>query len=76
MPDEINPGQFLTLAQSTSYALPPCVTYIQSSQTIDVSLDNSTWVALSGTTTGSIVTAAQFVRCTSSTTCVVSVKKF
>lgn len=52
-----------TIAQTTSYALPATANFIMSSVAVELSVDNTTWVLQTATTTG-LQTAARFVRCT------------
>lgn len=68
MPTQLlSPGQPVSLLPTVSYALPNRAVYVQSSAAVEVSLDNSTFVALAGTTTGSVLTAASFIRAVSTT---------
>lgn len=67
-------GVPLAIAQTTAYALPGRSVKIQSTVAIEVSVDNTTWTALTGADTIGAESAAMFVRCTTSTTCVVVCK--
>lgn len=67
------PGVSELMVQTNSYALPPTANYILTTVACELSPDNTTYVLTAGTTTG-VVTAAGFMRCTTSTTCVAIVK--
>ena len=62
------------IAQTTAYALPPTVCFIQSTTALEVSVDGTTYVTLTASTTGT-TTGATFVRCTTAPTTVI-VRKF
>jgi len=67
-------GVPLAIAQTTAYALPGRTVRIQSTVAVEVSVDNVTWSALANSSTVGETSSAMFLRCTSSTTCVVVVK--
>jgi hypothetical protein len=75
MPDELNPGQITTIAQSTSYALPPVVVSICSTAAVEVAVVDTTgttgWSVLTGANTVGAQTSAAFVRCSGSATVIV-----
>lgn len=60
-------GPVHALAQTTSYALPARAVYLQAMNVIEVSIDGSTFAAVTASTTGTLVTGV-FVKCTSGTT--------
>jgi len=62
------------VAQTTAYALPPVLCFIQSTVALEVSVDGTTYAVLAGSTTGTN-TAATFARCTTSTATVI-VKRY
>jgi len=59
-------GVPIVIAQTTKYALPARAVWIQSTAVLETSLDDSTYTAVTATTTG-VVTGAAFARCTSGT---------
>lgn len=63
-----------TITQNVAYALPTELVYIQSSAVVETSLDNSTYAAVSASTTG-VLTAALFVRCTTANA-IISCKQY
>lgn len=63
------------VTQTTTYALPPSLVYLTANASVDVSVDGSTWNALTNGSTIGAYTSATFVRCTTSTTCQIIVKK-
>lgn len=63
------PGVPELMVQTNSYALPPSTNQLLTTVACELSPDNTTFVLTAGTTTG-ISTAAAFMRCTTSTTCV------
>ena len=73
MPDELNPGQAVTIAQSTNYALPPTVVWVASTAAVEVGMLNTTtgYTALAGATTSGAATSMLFVRCVASETLIV-----
>lgn len=77
MPDELNPGQPVTVAQTTAYALPPTVVWVASDTAVDVGMSTGTtgWTALTGANTVGAATSMLYVRCTASTNAVVVVKR-
>lgn len=77
MPDELNPGQPVTVAQTTAYALPPVVVSISSDTAVEVGMTSGTtgWTALTGANTVGAQTSMLYVRCTASTNAVVVVKR-
>ena len=57
------PGVTATLVQNRSYALPARVVRVTSSLAVQISLDETTWTALTGADTTGIETSAPFLRC-------------
>ncbi len=70
------PGVPTAISQTTSYALPSRGVFIMATVACELSADGTTFVTQAATTTGVGVTGAAFVRCTTSTTCVVIVKLY
>jgi hypothetical protein len=70
----LSAGLTHTLVQSTVYAMPPVACWVHSKDALELSLNNSDWVAATATTTGLVVTAG-FARCTTAAT-VVAVKRY
>ena len=73
---ELQVGVPTLVAQTTSYALPPCIVHLTATTTVEVSADNSTFAALTLSGTVGAFTSAGWVRCTTGTTCTIVVKKF
>jgi hypothetical protein len=73
--ETVQAGVPLLLAQTTSYALPPHVVHLQSTDAVELGVTTNA-MTLTATSTTGLQTAACFVRCTTSTTCVVIVKRF
>lgn len=74
--EELQVGFPKLVTQTTSYALPPCLVHLTSTVAVDVSVDGTTFNALTNSSTIGAFTSAVFVRCTTSTTCTIVVKKF
>jgi predicted benzoate:H+ symporter BenE len=69
---EIPVGVPTTLTQNQVYALPATTIQMLATVAVEVSVDNSTWVALTGSATASgAVTSAVFTRCTTSNSIVI-----
>ncbi len=64
-------GVPIAVAQTTSYALLARACRVQATVAVEVSVDGTTWATLTNSTTVGENTSAMFVRCTTSTTCVV-----
>jgi hypothetical protein len=65
MPTQLLPIGFpVTLIQNQVYALPARLTYVTSTAAVDISVNSSTWSALTGANTLGVYTSASFVRCT------------
>lgn len=62
-----------TVTQTNSYALPPHANAILATVACELSADGTTFALTAGTTTG-VVSAASFIRCTTSTTCAVVIR--
>lgn len=62
----ISIGVPTVLAQSAIYALPARACLVQSTAVLETSIDNSSYTAVTATTTG-VVLAAGFAKCTSGT---------
>lgn len=76
MPTEVlSAGLTHLLVEDRVYATPASRHFLQSTDVVETSIDGSTWTAVTASTTG-IENVAPFVRCTNSTTCQVTVKKF
>jgi hypothetical protein len=73
---ELQVGVPTLVTQTTSYALPPVILHLTSSQSVDVSADGSSWSALTNSSTIGAFTSGAFVRCTTSTTCTIIAKKY
>lgn len=73
----LSAGPPYTLVQNTAYALPASACRVVSKDAVEVSTNNSDWVALTGANTGvGVETSAQFIRVASTTAgTVVSIKK-
>jgi hypothetical protein len=67
-------GVTTSLVQNTTYALPSKNVWVQSSATIQVSLDGSNWADVTASTTG-VHVVAPFIRNTSSSTGIVIMVK-
>lgn len=70
----LSAGPSYTLVQNIKYALPPGVNMVQSLAVVEVSVDNSTYAALTGANTTGVNTAAKFIRSTTADN-VVSVQR-
>ncbi len=71
----LNPGEAITISQTTSYALPSTVVWVCSTAAVEVSMVADTgFVALTSANTIGAATAALFVRCTGSATLIVAKK--
>ena len=70
MPDTLSAGRAHAILEDITYCLPPQVVRVQSLAAVEVSIDNSTWAVLTGSTTGA-ETGAIFVRCTTAATTIV-----
>lgn len=76
MTELLSAGRSYTLVQDVVYALPASACRVAAEAAVEVSMDNDTWVALTGANTGTgVETSAQFIRATTADT-IVSVKKF
>jgi len=64
MQQSLSPGLAKTITQNVVYSLPTRLCYVTSSAAVDISVDNSTWNALTGANTVGAYTSAQFIRCT------------
>ena len=65
MPAELLPvGPPTTLVQNTVYALPARLVFVTSTAAVEISVNNSTWGALTGANTVGAYTSAAYVRCT------------
>lgn len=61
-----------TMAQNVVFALPPVTVQLLGTAAVEVSVDNSTWVALTNSATASgAATSACFVRCTTGASVIV-----
>lgn len=66
MTEMLSAGYTHTLTQNVVYALPAKVVFLRSSAALEVSVDNSTWVLLASSTTGTQA-VSPYVRCTTGT---------
>jgi len=66
----IQKGVATPILQNVVYVLPTEAVYIQSLAVVETSIDNSTFTAITASTTGTITTAI-FVRCTTGNTTLV-----
>lgn len=65
-------GSPLAIAQNAVLALPPATVQLLALAAVEVSVDGTTWVALTGSATISgVPTGATFVRCTTAGTTIV-----
>ncbi len=73
----ISVGQVAVLIQNVVYALPGARRLrVQSTSTVEVSVNGITWSALANSATVGENTSAVFIRCTNSATCSIVVKKY
>ncbi len=63
-------GYPITILEDVVYALPSKAVFLKSDAALEVSVDNDTWAALTGATTG-VEVVAGWVRCTSASTQVI-----
>jgi hypothetical protein len=57
-------GPVHTITQNVSYATPVRRTFVKTSAAVDISLDETTWVALTGANTLGVECPGAFIRCT------------